>query len=218
MEINLSKQTRVSLAKEDGSVIKNLFVGINWGKNTYSGEENFDADLIGFVTDVNRQIKVPEDILYAQLSTAHPSGVIKHGGDNLDGSDEVGVSFNNKHFDEAIYVYTDKMPNNKDVITIGVTIYNAHRRFQNFGMLRNLRVDIIDMDNPDNLKYVPSFNKHMNVNGIHEYLKELKENTFSKYDIMTVGEANGVKAEQAIDWVGENDGKFNMLFQFEHID
>lgn len=77
---------------------------------------------------------------------------------------------------------------------------------------------LADMDNPDNLKYVPSFDKHMNVNGIHEYLKELKENTFSKYDIMTVGEANGVKAEQAIDWVGENDGKFNMLFQFEHID
>ena len=77
---------------------------------------------------------------------------------------------------------------------------------------------LADMDNPDKLKYVPSFDKHMNVNGIHEYLKELKENTFSKYDIMTVGEANGVKAEQAIDWVGENDGKFNMLFQFEHID
>ena len=49
-------------------------------------------------------------------------------------------------------------------------------------------------------------------------IRELKENTFSKYDIMTVGEANGVKAEQATDWVGENDGKFNMLFQFEHID
>ena len=74
------------------------------------------------------------------------------------------------------------------------------------------------MDNPDNLKYVPSFDKHMNVEGIHDYLRELKENTFSKYDIMTVGEANGVKAEQATDWVGENDGKFNMLFQFEHID
>ena len=40
---------------------------------------------------------------------------------------------------------------------------------------------LADMDNPDNLKYVPSFDKHMNVNGIHEYLKELKENTFSKY-------------------------------------
>ena len=82
----------------------------------------------------------------------------------------------------------------------------------------NKEEGLVDMDNPDNLKYVPSFDKHMNVEGIHDYLRELKENTFSKYDIMTVGEANGVKAEQATDGVGENDGKFNMLFQFEHID
>ena len=82
----------------------------------------------------------------------------------------------------------------------------------------NKEEGLVDMDNPDNLKYVPSFDKHMNVEGVHDYLRELKENTFSKYDIMTVGEANGVKAEQATDWVGENDGKFNMLFQFEHID
>lgn len=82
----------------------------------------------------------------------------------------------------------------------------------------NKEEGLVDMDNPDNLKYVPSFDKHMNVEGIHDYLRELKENTFSKYDIMTVGEANGVKAEQATDWVGENDGKFNILFQFEHID
>ena len=82
----------------------------------------------------------------------------------------------------------------------------------------NKEEGLVDMDNLDNLKYVPSFDKHMNVEGIHDYLRELKENTFSKYDIMTVGEANGVKAEQATDWVGENDGKFNMLFQFEHID
>ena len=49
-------------------------------------------------------------------------------------------------------------------------------------------------------------------------LEELKENTFDKYDIMTVGEANGVKVEDARLWVGEEDGKFNMVFQFEHLD
>ena len=73
-----------------------------------------------------------------------------------------------------------------------------------------------DMPNPKGLKYVPSFDKQRNVKGIHKYLKELKENTFDKYDIMTVGEAGGVAVEEAHLWVGEDDGKFNMIFQFEH--
>lgn len=76
------------------------------------------------------------------------------------------------------------------------------------------------MPNEKGLKYVPSFEKHMNVEGIHKYLKELKEETFAKYDIMTVGEANGVSADNEKDldeWVGEENGKFNMVFQFEHL-
>jgi len=75
-----------------------------------------------------------------------------------------------------------------------------------------------DMDNPQVVKYVPSFQKHMNVDGIHEYLEELSKSTFDKYNIMTVGEANGVKIEDAPLWVGEEEGKFNMIFQFEHLD
>lgn len=58
---------------------------------------------------------------------------------------------------------------------------------------------------------------HTNQEGILDYLQELKDETFSKYDIMTVGEANGVRIEQAEDWVGEVNGKFNMIFQFEHL-
>lgn len=76
---------------------------------------------------------------------------------------------------------------------------------------------LTDMDNPKELKYVESFEKHMNVEGIHKYLEELKERTFDNYDIMTVGEANGVEAEEADLWVGEENGKFNMIFQFEHL-
>lgn len=74
-----------------------------------------------------------------------------------------------------------------------------------------------DMPNPEGLKYVSSFDKHMNVEGIHPLLEDLKKNTFDKYDIMTVGEANGVKVEDADLWVGEEKGKFNMVFQFEHL-
>ena len=75
-----------------------------------------------------------------------------------------------------------------------------------------------DMPNPNNERYVSSFEKHMNVEGIHEFLDELNKNTFSKYDIMTVAEANGVSAEHAEEWVGDEKGKFNMVFQFEHLD
>lgn len=50
-----------------------------------------------------------------------------------------------------------------------------------------------------------------------EYLRELKAQTFARYDIMTVGEANGVTVEEAEDWVGEENGIFNMIFQFEHL-
>jgi len=76
---------------------------------------------------------------------------------------------------------------------------------------------LVDIENPKGLRYVPSFQKHMNVEGIQEYLKDLCQNTFIHYDIMTVGEANGVSADAAEEWVGEDQKKLNMIIQFEHV-
>ncbi len=73
-----------------------------------------------------------------------------------------------------------------------------------------------DLYNPDNLDYVPSFPYMMNVHGIDEFLTEFADKTIKKYDIMTVGEANGVGLDDADKWVGE-DGYFNMIFQFEFL-
>lgn len=78
------------------------------------------------------------------------------------------------------------------------------------------------LPNPNGEKYVSSFEYHMNVDGIEKHLFDLKENAFDRVDIVTVGEANGVMAEDALPWVGENDvdgksGVFNMIFQFEHM-
>lgn len=75
-----------------------------------------------------------------------------------------------------------------------------------------------DMPNPENKKYVSSFDMHMNQEGIHEFLSEMQEKTYGKYDVMTVGEANGVSVDEAHLWVGEEEGKMNMVFQFEHLD
>jgi alpha-glucosidase len=74
-----------------------------------------------------------------------------------------------------------------------------------------------DLPNPDNKKYVPSWEGHRNREGILDWLRELRDHTFAKYDMMTVGEANGVEIDQAEEFVGENNGVFNMIFQFEHM-
>lgn len=79
------------------------------------------------------------------------------------------------------------------------------------------RAGLPDMPNPKKKKYVSSFDMHMNQEGIHEYLKEFKDRTYANYDVMTVGEANGVTVDEADLWVGEEQGKMDMIFQFEHL-
>jgi alpha-glucosidase len=127
-----------------------------------------------------------------------------------------------------LHIFSRKQPDlnweNKDVRT---ALYNMINWWLDKG-IDGFRVDAIshikkeaglkDMPNPEGVQYVSSFDKHMNVDGIQTFLEELKNETFSKYDIMTVGEANGVSIEEADLWVGEEQGKFNMVFQFEHLD
>lgn len=74
-----------------------------------------------------------------------------------------------------------------------------------------------DMPNPKGLAQVPCFPLHMNVDGVLGHLDELCEHTFRHYDVMTVGEANGVGPEEAVEWVGEGRGRLDMIFQFEHL-
>ncbi|QFG00707.1 alpha-glucosidase [Psychrobacillus glaciei] len=74
-----------------------------------------------------------------------------------------------------------------------------------------------NMPNQGKAPYVPAWEKYMNVPGIMPFLEELKKETFAKYDIMTVGEANGVGIDEIHGWVDEKQGKFNMIFQFEHL-
>ncbi|MGK8993470.1 glycoside hydrolase family 13 protein [Staphylococcus epidermidis] len=74
-----------------------------------------------------------------------------------------------------------------------------------------------DIPIPDGKKFAPAFDVDMNQPGIQEWLQEMKDKSLSRYDIMTVGEANGVTPNDAEEWVGEEKGKFNMIFQFEHL-
>jgi oligo-1,6-glucosidase len=75
-----------------------------------------------------------------------------------------------------------------------------------------------DMPNSDGKRYVPATAMHLNQPGIQEFLQEMKETVLAKYDIMTVGETPGITPENALIFVDNEVGKFNMVFQFEHMD
>ncbi|GGH36928.1 glycoside hydrolase family 13 protein [Paenibacillus segetis] len=74
-----------------------------------------------------------------------------------------------------------------------------------------------DMPNPCNLRYVDATEGHRNIRGIGEFIQQFKHEGFASYDIMTVGEASGIPISQVDLWIGEKNGAFNMIFQFEHV-
>lgn len=76
---------------------------------------------------------------------------------------------------------------------------------------------LADVPNPDRLRYVPSMDSHLNYDGLLDYVDDMSRNVFKHYDIVTVGEMNGLQADRAIEWVGEHHGRLNMVFQFEHV-
>lgn len=126
-----------------------------------------------------------------------------------------------------LHIFSQKQPDlnweNSDVRT---ALYDMINWWLDQG-IDGFRVDAIshikkdenfsDMPNEQGLHTVLAWDKYMNVNGIHPFLQELKKETFAKYDIMTVGEANGVGVDEIDLWVGEEHGSFNMVFQFEHL-
>lgn len=52
-----------------------------------------------------------------------------------------------------------------------------------------------------------------NADGIGVFLKELRDNTFSKHDSFSVGEVFDVKEDEILDFIGE-DGYFSSMFDF----
>lgn len=51
---------------------------------------------------------------------------------------------------------------------------------------------------------------------IHEFLREMHDEVWSKYDALNVGEGVGVRAEDANVYVGQNRRELQMLYHFDH--
>ncbi|WP_314938681.1 alpha-glucosidase [Rothia mucilaginosa] len=52
---------------------------------------------------------------------------------------------------------------------------------------------------------------------VHPWMKELTRETFSRYDVMTVGETSATSPQDAKLWAGYHTGELNMIFHFDHM-
>lgn len=138
----------------------------------------------------------------------------------------IGVLFSNedKYY---MHVFDKKQPDlNFENPRLRNEIYNMINTWLDKG-LAGFRVDSITFLKKDQQfeSYQPDGSdglvtcKHVTRNqpGIDIFLNELKENTFTKYDCVTVGEAPGVKYDELSDFIGEN-GYFSMIFDFKYAD
>jgi tellurium resistance protein TerD len=134
MPINLSKGQKVSLTKGNPS-LKKIMVGLGWDVNAFDTGADFDLDASAFLVGANGKCPTEKEfIFYGNLE--HPSGSVKHMGDNLTGAGEGD--------DEEIQIDLGLIPANIDKVAFTVTIYDSEARRQNFGQVSNAYIRIVD--------------------------------------------------------------------------
>ena len=117
--------------------LKNIMVGLGWDVNAFDTGADFDLDAAAFMLGSNGKCPTDKEfVFYGNLE--HPSGAVKHMGDNRTGDGEGD--------DEEMEIALADVPANVERIAFTVTIYEAEARRQNFGQVSNAYIRIVDKD------------------------------------------------------------------------
>ena len=139
MAISLAKGQKISLTKESTG-LRNVRIGLGWDavkKGFFSRRKDIDCDASVIMLGADGKLKSNEDIVYYG-NLCHKSGSIKSQGDNRTGAGEGD--------DEQILVVLDSVPKEYEKLEFVVTIYEAKERQQNFGLINNAYIRVVDAD------------------------------------------------------------------------
>lgn len=148
MTISLQKGQKIDLTKGNAG-LSELLIGLGWdpvqqksqggffSKLLGGGQSEIDCDASALLLDANGKITRKENIVYfANLTSG--CGSVKHSGDNLTGDGDGD--------DEQILVSLRQVPSDIHKIMFVVTIYDCQKRGQDFGMIANAFIRVIDND------------------------------------------------------------------------
>ncbi|MDR1886144.1 MAG: TerD family protein [Synergistaceae bacterium] len=133
MAVSLTKGGNISLNKEAPN-LSAILIGLGWDTRSTEGAD-FDLDASLFMLGENGRVRSDADfIFYNNLKSA--DGSVLHTGDNRTGAGEGD--------DEAIKVDLKRVPANVSRLSVAVTIHEAEARRQNFGMVSNAFIRIVN--------------------------------------------------------------------------
>jgi len=135
MAVALSKGGNVSLSKEDPGMNRAM-VGLGWDARSSDGAD-FDLDASVFMLNNGGKVRADTDfIFYNNLQST--CGSVLHSGDNRTGAGEGD--------DEMVRVDLSRVPSDVARLIFAVTIHEADTRRQNFGMVSNAFIRVVNED------------------------------------------------------------------------
>lgn len=136
MAISLQKGGNLNLSKTEPE-LRSVLVGLGWAARASTGAD-FDLDASLFMIGANGKVRSDDDfIFYNQLKSV--CGAVEHTGDNKTGAGEGD--------DEALKISLVDLPGDIERLVIAVTIHDAAARRQNFGMVSDAFVRVVNLEN-----------------------------------------------------------------------
>ena len=133
MAVSLSKGEKVSLQKVAPG-LSQAHIGLGWDERATDGSD-FDLDASAFLCDASGKVRGDGDFIFYNNLKSN-DGSIEHTGDNLTGEGEGD--------DEVLRINLPNVPADIAKIVFTVTIHEADQRQQNFGMVQNAFIRIVD--------------------------------------------------------------------------
>lgn len=137
MSVSLQKGQKVSLSKDNAGLAK-VVIGLGWDEAERGGiffkPTPIDCDASVLLLKNGKLCAKKDIVFFGNLK--HFSGTVKHMGDNLTGAGDGD--------DEQIVADLSKIPMEYDKIVVVVNIYQAVKRRQHFGMIKNAFIRIVD--------------------------------------------------------------------------
>jgi len=133
--VSLQKGGNLSLSKAAPG-LRVIRVGLGWDVRQTTGAQ-FDLDASVFLCRADGKVRGPQDfIFYNNLRS--PDGSVSHHGDNLTGVGEGD--------DEQISIDLSRVPPEIEKLVFSVSIYEADKRSQNFGMVQRAFIRVVRTD------------------------------------------------------------------------